>query len=114
MSAPTPSPSTDGATRVAAPTDPSQTSTGELIGQLSDQLTRLVRDEVRLAQAEVTQKAKRTGIGIGLFGGAGVVALLGVSALVTPSILGLANVLPTETIASVQADIDTVKKGISR
>jgi hypothetical protein len=114
VSAPTPPPSTDGATRVAAPTDPSQTSTGELIGQGSDQLTRLVRDEVRLAQAEVTQKAKRMGIGIGLFGGAGVVALLGVSALVTAAILGLANVLPTETIASVQADIDTVKKGISR
>jgi hypothetical protein len=54
------------------------------------------------------------GLGIGLFGGAGVVALLGVSALVTAAILGLANVLPTETIASVQADIDTVKKGISR
>jgi hypothetical protein len=95
---------------VAAPTAPSQASTGEL----SDQLTHLVRDEVRLAQAEVTQKAKRMGIGIGLFGGAGVVALLGVSALVTAAILGPANVLPTETIASVQADIDTVKKGISR
>jgi hypothetical protein len=140
----------DGATRAAAPpVDPSQASTGELIGQLTDQLSRLVRDEVRLAQAEVTQKAKRLGIGVGLFGGAGVVALLGVGALVTAAILGLANVLPgwlaavivavvlfavagilaligkkdvdqakpplpTETIASVQADIDTVKKGISR
>jgi hypothetical protein len=39
------------------PPAPSRSSTGELIGQLSDQVSRLVRDEVRLAQAEVTQKA---------------------------------------------------------
>jgi hypothetical protein len=150
VSAPTPPPSPDGATRaVVPPADPSHASTGELIGQLSDQLGRLVRDEVRLAQAEVTQKAKRLGIGVGLFGGAGVVALLGLGALVTAAILGLANVLPgwlaavivavvlfaaagvlalvgkrdvdqakpplpTETIASVQADIDSVRAAVSR
>jgi hypothetical protein len=150
VSAPTPVPSTAGATRAAvAPPDPSQASTGELIGRLSDQLGRLGRDEVRLAQAEVTPKTKRLGIGLGLFGGAGVVALLGAGALVTAAILGLANVLPgwpaavivavvlfavagilaliatldvdkakpplpTETTAGVQADIDTVKKAVSR
>jgi hypothetical protein len=150
VSAPAPPPATDGAHRAAAAApDPSQASTGELVTQLSDQVSRLVRDEVRLAQAEVTQKAKRLGIGIGFFGGAGVVALLGLGALVTAAILGLANVLPgwlaavivavvlfavagvlaligkkdvdqatpplpTETIASVQADIDTVKQAASR
>jgi hypothetical protein len=95
MTAPmTPSPRA-GATRAATPpSDPAQASTTELIEQLTDQLTRLVRDEVRLAQAEVTQKAKRLGIGAGLFGGAGVVALLGLGALVTAAILGLAHVLP--------------------
>jgi hypothetical protein len=144
VSAPEPPPATDGATRAAVPpADPSLASTGELVGQLGDQLTRLVRNEVRLAQAEVTQKAKRLGIGAGFFGGAGVVAL------VTASILGLANVLPgwlaavivavvlfavagvlaligkkdvdkakpplpTETMASVQADVDTVKQAVSR
>jgi hypothetical protein len=143
-------PATDGATRAAvAPDDPSRAATGELIGQLSDQVSRLVRNEVRLAQAEVTQKAKRFGTGAGLFGGAGVVAILGLGALVTAAILGLANVLPgwlaavlvavvlfavagvlallgkrdvaqaapplpTETIASVQADIDAVKTAASR
>jgi hypothetical protein len=149
VSAPTPT-STTGATRAdAPPPDPSQASTGELVGQLSEQVSRLVRDEVRLAQAEVTQKAKRLGIGAGFFGGAGIVALLGLGALVTAAILGLANVLPgwlaavivavvlfavagvlaligkkdvdkakpplpTETIASVQTDIDTVKKAVAR
>jgi hypothetical protein len=144
-----PQPAPPGATRAAAQPDPAQASTGELLGQLSEQLTTLVRNEVRLAQAEVTQKAKKLGVGIGLFGGAGVVALLGVGALVTAAILALALVLPgwaaglvvaavlflvagvlallgkkdvqqaapplpTETLASVQADIDTVKQGISR
>ncbi|GHE13264.1 phage holin family protein [Klenkia taihuensis] len=76
------------------PTDPSQASTGQLIGELPDLVTRLVRDEVRLAQAEVKGKAKKLGVGAGLFGGAGLVALLGLNALITAAILGLANVLP--------------------
>ena len=150
MSASTPPPATDGATRAAVPAaDPSRASTGELVGQLSDQVSRLVRDEVRLAQAEVTQKAKRLGIGAGLFGGAGVVAILGLGALVTAAILGLGHVLPgwlaailvavvlfavagvlallgkkdvakaspplpTDTIASVQADVAAVKQAVSR
>jgi uncharacterized membrane protein YqjE len=139
-----------GATRAEIPPpDPRNASTGELIGTLTDQITTLVRDEVRLAQAEVTRKAKRLGVGAGLFGGAGVVALLGLNALITCVILALGNVLPgwlaaiivavvlfavagvlaligkkdvqkaapplpTETIASVQADIATVKDGIRR
>ena len=83
MSAPRPQPPGDGATRaVVRRARPSSASTGELIGQLTDQFSRLVRDEVRLAQAEVTQKAKRLGIGAGLFGGAGIVAVLGLGALV--------------------------------
>jgi hypothetical protein len=160
MSSAQPAPSPEGATATtragaaagapaAAPPDPAQASTGELIGQLTDQLSRLVRDEVRLAQTEVTQKAKRLGIGAGLFGGAGLVAVLGLGALVTAAILGLANAMPgwlagivvgvvlfavagvlallgkkdiqqatppfpTDTIASVQADIETVKQGIAR
>ena len=92
MSQPTPG---TGATRAEAPPpDPRQASTAQLLGDLSDQVTRLVRDEVRLAQAEVTGKAKRLGVGAGLFGGAGLVALLGLNALITAGILGLGNVIP--------------------
>ena len=58
------------------PPTPENASTGQLIGQLTEQVSRLVRDEARLAQAEVTQKAKRLGVGAGLFGGAGLFALL--------------------------------------
>src|ERR1700709_738305 len=88
-------PAQAGATRAQTPpTAPKDASTGELSSSLTEQLGTLVRDEVRLAQAEVTQKAKRLGIGAGLFGGAGLVALLGVGALVTAAIFGLANVMP--------------------
>jgi len=88
-------PATGGATRAETPSpDPRNASTGELVGSLSEQIGTLVRDEVRLAQAEITQKAKRLGLGAGLFGAAGLVAVLGLNALITAAILGLANVLP--------------------
>jgi Putative Actinobacterial Holin-X, holin superfamily III len=84
-----------GATRAQTPPpSPENATTADLLGTLTDQVTRLVRDEVRLAQAEVTGKAKRLGVGAGLFGGAGLVALLGLNALVTAAILGLGNVIP--------------------
>lgn len=88
-------PTQGGATRAQTPAvDPAKASTAQLLGDLTDQVTRLVRDEVRLAQAEVTTKAKRLGVGAGLFGGAGLFAVLGLGALVTAAILGLAAVLP--------------------
>ena len=84
-----------GATRAETPPpDPRNASTAQLIGDLPDLVTRLVRDEVRLAQAEVTTKAKRLGVGAGLFGGAGLFALLGLNALITAAILGLAAAVP--------------------
>ena len=85
---------TTGATRSDQQPLPENASTGQLIGQLTEQISRLVRDEARLAQAEVTQKAKRLGVGAGLFGGAGLVAFFGLAALITAVILALALVLP--------------------
>jgi hypothetical protein len=76
------------------PPAPEDASTGQLIGQLTEQISRLVRDEARLAQAEVTRKAKRLGIGAGLFGGAGLFAFLGLSVLIAAAVLALALVLP--------------------
>lgn len=51
-------------------------SMGELFKRLSDDLTDLVRQELRLAQAEMVQKGKRAGSGAGILGGAGVLALV--------------------------------------
>ncbi len=72
---------------------PGSASAGELVSRLSEQLSTLVRDEIRLAQAEVTEKGKKAGIGAGLFGGAGLIAYLGLGALVAAAILGLSEAL---------------------
>ncbi|RBY82564.1 phage holin family protein [Geodermatophilus sp. TF02-6] len=86
---------TAGASRATAPPPaPEGASTGQLIGQLTEQISRLVRDEARLAQAEVTQKAKRLGVGAGLFGGAGLFAFLGLAVLIAAAVLALALAVP--------------------
>jgi hypothetical protein len=70
-----------------------ETSTRDLVQDLSRQTSALIRQEMRLAQAELTEKGRHAGKGAGMFGGAGLVALYGVGALVTAAILGLATVL---------------------
>jgi hypothetical protein len=66
---------------------------GELVQDLSRQTSTLIRQEMRLAQAELAEKGRHAGKGAGMFGGAGAVALYGVGALVAAAILGLATVL---------------------
>jgi hypothetical protein len=63
------------------------------VSRLSQDLSQLLRDELRLAQAEVSGKAKQAGIGAGLFGVAGVLALYGVGVVVATVILALALVM---------------------
>jgi len=138
-----------GATSADGTPAPENASTGQLIGQLTEQISSLVRNEARLAQAEVTQKAKRLGVGAGLFGGAGLFAFFGLAVLIATAVMALALVVPawlaglivavvlfavagvlalvgkkdvqqaappvpTQAIAGVQADIQTVKNGLSR
>jgi uncharacterized membrane protein YqjE len=64
-------------------------STSELVQRASEQITRLVRDEIALAKAELAEKGKHAGIGVGLFGGGGVLALYGVGALIATLIIVL-------------------------
>ena len=66
----------------------------ELARQLPEQVSRLVREELRLAQLEMTQKGKRAGLGAGMLGGGGIVALYGAAAILAAIILALAIVLP--------------------
>jgi uncharacterized membrane protein YqjE len=68
-------------------------STSELLRDLSQQTGDLVRKEMELAKAELTEKGKAAGLGVGMFGGAGVVALYGVGALTACAILALAIVI---------------------
>ncbi|MGX1548921.1 phage holin family protein [Streptomyces adustus] len=67
---------------------------GELVQRASQQLTELVRGELRLAQWEMRQKGRRYGRGGGLFGGAGVVGFLMLQALVATAVGALAVPLP--------------------
>ncbi len=69
----------------------SDRSIAELLRQLSDQTSTLVRQELDLAKAELTVKAKQAGKGAGMFGGAGVLGLYGVGALTACVILALST-----------------------
>jgi len=51
-------------------------SVGELLRQLSQETTTLVKQELELARAEMSEKGKQAGVGVGMFGGAGVSGLL--------------------------------------
>ena len=92
--------------------DPSEATTGELVTRLSGQISELVRGELALAKAELTQKGKRAGIGAGLAGAAGVLALYGLGALVATVIALLALVLPVWAAALIVAVVIFIVAGI--
>ena len=69
-------------------------SVGELVAQATEQLSELVRQEVRLAKEELAQKGRRAGRGGGLLGAAGAVAYVGLMALAGTGAAALSLVLP--------------------
>lgn len=78
----------------AQPAKVQDSSAGELVKQLSEQVSRLVRDELRLARLEMTSKGKRAGLGIGMLGGGGVLAMYGTGCLLASAIIALAIAVP--------------------
>jgi uncharacterized membrane protein YqjE len=64
-------------------------STGDLLKQLSQETTTLVRQELELARAELTEKGKQAGKGAGLVGGAGVTGHMALFALTLTAIFVL-------------------------
>jgi Flp pilus assembly protein TadB len=76
---------------------------GELLKQLSEETTRLVRQELELARAELTQKGKQAGAGAGLFGTAGAIGLAALGALTACFILALNAVMPAWLAALIVA-----------
>jgi uncharacterized membrane protein YqjE len=68
-------------------------STGELVKQVAEQVSLLVRDELKLAQLEMTRKGKQAGTGIGMMGGAGLIALYGMGCLIACAIIAISRVL---------------------
>jgi hypothetical protein len=68
-------------------------SMGDLLKQLSQETATLVRKEMELAKAEVSEKGKKAGVGAGMFGGAGVAGLLALGAFTTFLIALLATAM---------------------
>ncbi|MEU6377791.1 phage holin family protein [Streptomyces sp. NPDC046909] len=69
-------------------------SVGELVGQATDQLSQLVRQEVALAKEELTEKGRRAGRGGGMLGAAGAIAYAGLLALAATATAALSLTLP--------------------
>jgi MFS family permease len=78
-------------------------SLGELFGKLSTELSTLIRQELELARAELTQKGKEAGKGAGFLGGAGVVGLLAAGALTAAIIAALDLAMATWLAALIVA-----------
>lgn len=76
---------------------------GALVHRLSEQIPELVRSEMRLAQAELAQKGKKAGLGVGMFSAAGLLAFFGLATLVATAALALSLVLPGWAAALVVA-----------
>ena len=69
-------------------------SLGELLGQLSQETATLVRQEVELAKAELSEKAKAGTAAAGMFGGAAFAWLLAAGTFTAFLILALAEAMP--------------------
>lgn len=76
--------------------DPTTTDepVGAIVHRLAEQIPELVRSEMRLAQAELTEKGKRAGLGIGMFSAAGLLAFFGAAVLIATAVVALDLVLP--------------------
>jgi uncharacterized membrane protein YqjE len=66
-------------------------STGELVKLVAEQVSVLVRDELKLAQLEMTRKGKEAGTGIGMLGSGGLIALYGVACLIACAIIAVSH-----------------------
>jgi uncharacterized membrane protein YqjE len=87
--------------------------TADLVKDISDQATRLVRSEIELAKAELAAKGKQAGIGAGMFGGAGLFAVFGFGALTAAAIAALATAVATWLAALIVAVVYFAVAGIA-
>lgn len=67
---------------------------GELLKELANETTTLVRQELDLAKAEMREKAGKAGPGFGMWGAAGVTGLLALGSLTAFLILALDGAMP--------------------
>lgn len=85
---------------------------GELLKQLTEQTTTLVRKEIELAKAELTEKGKKAGAGAGMFGGAALFGVFAFAALTTCLIALLDLALPLWAAALIVMAVYTAIAGV--
>ena len=85
----------------------------ELVGQLSSQTSRLVRDEIRLAQKEFQQSAASAGKGAGLISAATVLAVFGLATAIAAIVAAVALVLPVWAAAAIVALVLLLAAGVT-
>jgi hypothetical protein len=90
-----------------------EASLGELTARMSEQVSRLMRNELALAQLEAKQKAKRLGVGFGMFGAGGMLAFFGAGAAIAAAVLALATVVSPWLAALIVAGALFVLAGIT-
>lgn len=114
MSHPAPSPedhAAPGASGSSATGD--KASTGDLVSRLSSEISTLVHDELRHAQVEITGKAKQVGVGAGMFGVSGVLALYAGGVLIAAAILALTLVLDAWLAAVIVGAVLVAAAGVA-
>jgi predicted lipid-binding transport protein (Tim44 family) len=84
---------------------------GELLKQLAEETSTLVRQEMDLAKAEMAAKGKQAGLGAGMLGGAGLVGLLALGALTACLIAALATTMSTWLAALIVAVVYAMVAG---
>jgi uncharacterized membrane protein YqjE len=94
-------------------TSQSDQQLGDLVKQLSEQTSDLVRKELKLAQLEMQEKGKRAGVGVGLFGGAGLIALYGVGVLIAAVVLALSTAIDAWLAALIVAVVLFAVAGVA-
>jgi Flp pilus assembly protein TadB len=86
---------------------------GELMSQLSSQVSRLIRDEMRLAEREFQESAKHAGIGAGLFSVAGLLAFFGAATVIAAAVAALSLVLPVWAAALIVGVVLFIAAGVA-
>jgi uncharacterized membrane protein YqjE len=75
------------------PRDDREHSAGELVKMMSEHVSVLIRDELKLAQLEMAGKGKQAAVGAGMFGTGGVLAFYGVGCLLACAIIAISGVV---------------------
>jgi uncharacterized membrane protein YqjE len=90
-----------------------QHSTGELVKMMTEQMSVLVRDEMKLAQLEMTRKGKQAALGAGMFGASGLVAFYGVGCLLACAIIAISGAVAAWLAALIVGAVLLATAGIA-